>query len=127
MIDFELSENHRHVEELVADFGPKHILPNLRENDRAQRLDPQLLPRMAEACPLCIWIPTTYGRAGLDYISLGLACEGMGYFDTAARVVLSVHVGLMSCTLLAYGTEEQKQKYLVELAKGKRIGTFGLT
>ncbi len=127
MIDFELSENHRHVEELVADFGAKYILPNIRENDRAQRLDPELLPRMAEADLLGICIPTKYGGAGLDYISLGLACEGMEYFDTAARVVLSVHVGLMQCTLLAYGTEEQKQKYLVELAKGKRIGTFGLT
>jgi glutaryl-CoA dehydrogenase (non-decarboxylating) len=127
MIDFELSENHQHVEELVADFGPKYILPNLRENDRAHRLDPELLPRMAEADLLGICIPTKYGGAGLDYISLGLACEGLEYFDTAARVVLSVHVGLMSCTLLAYGTEEQKQQYLVDLAKGKRIGTFGLT
>lgn len=127
MIDFELTDNHRQVEELVAGFGPKYVLPNLRENDRAHRLDPELLPRMAESDLLGICIPTKYGGAGLDYISLGLACEGLEYFDTAARVVLSVHVGLMSCTLLAYGNEEQKQKYLVDLAKGKRIGTFGLT
>jgi glutaryl-CoA dehydrogenase (non-decarboxylating) len=127
MIDFELSDNHRQVEELVADFGARHILPNIRENDRQQRLDPELLPRMAEADLLGICIPTKYGGAGLDYISLGLACEGLEYFDTSARVVLSVHVGLMSCTLLAYGSEKQKQMYLPELAKGKRIGTFGLT
>jgi glutaryl-CoA dehydrogenase (non-decarboxylating) len=127
MIDFELTENHRQVEELVADFGTKYVLPNIQENDRQQRLDPDLLPRLAEADLLGICIPTKYGGAGLDYISLGLACEGLEYFDTAARVVLSVHVGLMSCTLLAYGSEEQKQKYLPELAKGKRIGTFGLT
>ena len=127
MIDFELTENHRQVEELVADFGTKYVLPNIQENDRQQRLDPDLLPRLAEADLLGICIPTKYGGAGLDYISLGLACEGLEYFDTAARVALSVHVGLMSCTLLAYGSEEQKQKYLPELAKGKRIGTFGLT
>lgn len=127
MIDFELSDNHRQVEELVAGFGSKYILPNIRENDRQQRLDPDLLPRMAEADLLGICIPTQYGGAGLDYISLGLACEGLEYFDTAARVVLSVHVGLLSCTLLAYGTEKQKQMYLPDLAKGKRIGTFGLT
>ena len=127
MIDFELSDNHRQVEELVADFGSKYILPNIRENDRQQRLDPELLPRLAEADLLGICIPTKYGGAGLDYISLGLACEGLEYFDTAARVVLSVHVGLMSCTLLAYGSEKQKQMYLPELAKGNRIGTFGLT
>jgi glutaryl-CoA dehydrogenase (non-decarboxylating) len=127
MIDFELTETHRQVEELVAKFGPKYILPNLRENDRAHRLDPELLPRMAEADLLGICIPTEYGGAGLDYISLGLACEGLEYFDTAARVILSVHTGLMSMTLLAYGSEEQKKHYLPDLASGKRISTFGLT
>ena len=127
MIDFELTETHRQVEELVAKFGPKYILPNLRENDRAHRLDPDLLPRMAEADLLGICIPTEYGGAGLDYISLGLACEGLEYFDTAARVILSVHTGLMSMTLLAYGSEEQKKQYLPDLASGKRISTFGLT
>jgi glutaryl-CoA dehydrogenase (non-decarboxylating) len=127
MIDFELTETHRHVEELVADFGPKHVLPNLKENDRAHRYDPDLLGHLAKADLLGICIPEKYGGAGLDYISLGLACEGLEYFDTAARVALSVHVGLMSMTLLSYGTEEQKQKYLPDLAHGRRIGTFGLT
>jgi len=127
MIDFELTETHREVEKLVADFGPKYILPNIRENDRNNRLDPDLFGHLAEADLLGICIPTEYGGAGLDYISLGLACEGLEYFDTSARVVLSVHVGLQSMTLLAYGNKEQKKKYLPELAAGKRIGTFGLT
>jgi glutaryl-CoA dehydrogenase (non-decarboxylating) len=127
MVDFELTETHKQVETLVADFGAKYIAPGIRENDRAQRLDPELLPRMAEADLLGICIPSEYGGAGLDYISLGLACEGLEYFDTSARVVLSVHVGLQSCTLLTYGNEVQKQKYLTGLAKGERIGTFGLT
>jgi glutaryl-CoA dehydrogenase (non-decarboxylating) len=127
MIDFELTDTHKQVEALVSDFGAKYIAPYIRENDRAQRLDPELLPRMAEADLLGICIPAEYGGAGLDYISLGLACEGLEYFDTSARVVLSVHVGLQSCTLLTYGNEAQKQKYLTGLAKGERIGTFGLT
>jgi glutaryl-CoA dehydrogenase (non-decarboxylating) len=127
VIDFELTDCHRQVEELVAHFGPRYILPNVRECDRKQELDPELLPRMAEADLLGICIPSEYGGAGLDYISLGLACEGLEYFDTSARVAMSVHVGLMSMTLLAHGNEEQKQKYLPDLASGKRIGTFGLT
>jgi len=127
MIDFELTDTHKQVEELVAGFGPKYVLPNLKENDRNHTLDPDLIPRMAEADLLGICIPAEYGGAGLDYISLGLACEGLEYFDTSARVVLSVHVGLQSMTLMAYGSEEQKQKYLPELASGKRVGTFGLT
>lgn len=127
MIDFELTDTHRQVEELVADFGRKYVLPNIRENDRQQRLDPELIPRLAEADILGICIPEEYGGAGLDYIALGLACEGLEWFDTSVRVIMSVHLGLMSMTLLAYGTEAQKKKYLPDLACGKRTGTFGLT
>ncbi len=63
----------------------------------------------------------------MDYISLGLACEELEYVDTSLRVILSVHVGLNSLSLLAWGTEAQKQAYLVPQAQGKRIATYGLT
>ncbi len=127
MIDFELTETHRQVEQLVLDFGNKYVRPHIQENDRQQKLDPDLIPRLAKADILGICIPERYGGAGLDYIALGLACEGLEWFDTSVRVVMSVHVGLMCMTLLAYGTEAQKEKYLPALARGKRTGTFGLT
>src|SRR5687767_10268975 len=71
--------------------------------------------------------PEEYGGAGFDYISLGLVCEELEAVDTFMRVVMSVHTGLNSLTLYTWGTEEQKQKYLVPQAKGEKIATYGLT
>ena len=72
-------------------------------------------------------MPEEYGGAGMDYLCLGLASEELEYVDTSLRVIMSVHVGLNSLTLLAWGTEDQKQRYLVPQAQGKKIATFGLT
>ncbi|HVN79995.1 MAG TPA: acyl-CoA dehydrogenase family protein, partial [Terriglobia bacterium] len=76
---------------------------------------------------LGICIPDEYGGAGFDYISLGLACEELEYCDTSLRVILSVHVALNSMTLLTWGNEEQKQRYLVPQSQGRKIATYGLT
>ena len=72
-------------------------------------------------------IPEEYGGAGLDYISFGLICEEIERAETAFRVLQSVHVGLNSLSLLQWGNEEQKQKYLVPQARGEKLATFGLT
>ena len=72
-------------------------------------------------------IPEQYGGAGMDYIAFALLCEEMERADTAFRVILSVHTGLNSLTLLQWGTEEQKQQYLVPQARGEKLATFGLT
>ena len=82
---------------------------------------------MAELGLLGICVPAKYGGAGMDYISLGVACEELEYADTSMRVILSVHVALNCLTLLTWGTEAQKQKYLVPQAQGTLIGTYGLT
>src|SRR5258705_563676 len=82
---------------------------------------------MAELNLLGVCIPEEYGGAGFDYISLGLVCEEVEAVDTFMRVVMSVHTGLNSLTLYTWGTEEQKQKYLVPQARGEKIATYGLT
>ena len=82
---------------------------------------------MGELGLLGIVIPERYGGLGLDYVSLALACEELEYVDTFLRVAMSVHVGLNSLALLQWGTEEQKQKWLVPQATGEKLGTFGLT
>src|SRR5678815_793763 len=82
---------------------------------------------MAELGLLGVCIPEQYGGAGFDNISLGLVCEELEACDTFLRVAMSVHVGLNSLSLYTWGTEEQKQKYLVPQAKGEKIATFGLT
>ena len=126
-MDFALTEEHRMVEKMVRDFAQKEVAPIIKESDRKQEMAPFVLPRMAELGILGICMPVRYGGQGMDYISLGLACEELEAVDTTLRVVMSVHAGLASMTLLQWGTEEQKQKFLVPLARGEKIGCGAFT
>ena len=127
MIDFELSEEHRAVEQAVREWAAGEVQPKIHDLDREHRFERGFLKGMADLHVLGICIPEQYGGAGMDYISLGLVSEEMEYVDTHLRVIMSVHVGLNSMTLWAWGTEEQKKKYLVPQAKGDKIATYGLT
>ncbi len=127
MIDFTFTENQLAVRDMARELAAKHIISSIQQFDREQKMNPALLPAMAEANLLGFCIPEQYGGLGMDYISLGLASEEMEYGDTAARVILSVHIGLYSLPILTWANEEQKQKYLTPAAKGEKIGTFGLT
>ncbi len=126
-MDFQFTEDHFSIQKVVRDFAARHIAPDIRERDRAQKFDPELLRKMAEADILGLCLPEKFGGAGLDYISLGLACEELEYIDSSARVILSVHIGLNSLTLLSLASDSQKEKYLMPQAKGRKIATFGLT
>jgi glutaryl-CoA dehydrogenase (non-decarboxylating) len=127
MIDFELTEEHGLLEQAVREWGQREIAPRIAELDRTHTFDRRILPQMAELGLLGCCIPPEYGGAGMDYISLGIASEELEVLDTSLRVILSVHVGLNSLSLLAWGTEAQKQRYLMPQAKGEKIATFGLT
>jgi len=127
MIDFELTEDHRAISQTVRDFALKEVAPRIKELDEKQQFDRSILDKMAELNLLGVCIPEEYGGAGFDYISLGLVCEELEAVDTFMRVVMSVHTGLNCLTLYTWGTEEQKQKYLVPQAKGEKIATYGLT
>ena len=127
MIDFSLTEDQLAVRDMARELAAKKIIPSIEEYDRKQEPIPNLLSAMAEANLLGFCIPEQYGGLGMDYISLGLASEEMEYGDTAARVVLSVHIGLFSLPVLVWANEEQKQKYLTPAARGEKIATFGLT
>src|SRR5262249_31132093 len=83
--------------------------------------------QMASLGLLGISVPPEYGGAGMDYISLGLASEELEYVDTSLRVIMSVHAGLNCLSLLTWGNESQKHRYLVPQAEGKKIATYGLT
>src|SRR5512134_617656 len=127
MIDFDLSEEQRLLEQTVREWAAREVAPGIRELDRAHRFDRGVLPQMAELGLLGCSVPTQYGGAGMDYISLGLVSEELEYVDTSLRVIMSVHAGLNCLTLLSWGTEDQKQRYLVPQAQGKKIATYGLT
>ncbi len=121
-MDFSLSEEHLMIERMVQNFTQKEILPVIKEYDRKQEPIPFALSRLGELGILGICIPIRYGGQGMDFISLGLACEELEAADTSLRVAMSVHVGLCALTLLQWGSEEQKQKYLIPLASGQKLG-----
>src|SRR5215831_14293692 len=127
MIDFELSEEHRILEQTVREWGAREVAPRIRDLDRAHKFDRGILPQMAELGLLGVSVPAEYGGAGMDYLSLGLASEELEYVDTSLRVIMSVHAGLNCLTLLTWGNEDQKQRYLVPQAQGKKISGYGLT
>ena len=126
-MDFELSEEHRMVQHLVREFAQKEVAPVIKEFDRRQEMAPFVLNRLAELGILGICIPVQYGGQGMDYISLGLACEELEAVDSTLRVILSVHIGLNSMGLLQWATDQQKHKFLVPQAQGNAIACFGLT
>jgi glutaryl-CoA dehydrogenase (non-decarboxylating) len=127
MISFELTEEHRLLEHTVRDWAAREVAPRIHDLDREHRFDRNILPQMASLGLLGISVPTEYGGAGMDYVSLGIASEELEYVDTSLRVILSVHAGLNSLTLLSWGTEDQKRRYLVPQAQGHRIASYGLT
>jgi alkylation response protein AidB-like acyl-CoA dehydrogenase len=126
-MDFTLTEEHIQAQKMVRDFAHKEVIPTIAEWDRRQEMNPDILPRMAELGILGINIPVRYGGQGFDYITLGLVCEELERADTTLRVVMSVHMGLNSMALLQWGTEEQKQRFLVPQARGEKYAGFGLT
>jgi alkylation response protein AidB-like acyl-CoA dehydrogenase len=126
-MDFSLSTEHHMVQEMVRDFAQKEVAPIIKECDRKQEMATFVLPRMAELGLLGICLPESEGGQGMDYLALGLACEELEAVDTSLRVVMSVHVGLNSLGLFQWATPEQKQRFLVPQAKGKKIACFGLT
>jgi len=127
MLDFSLTEEQQQAAAMVREFGEKEVLPTIKEYDRQQTMNPTSLPRMAELGILGINIPVRYGGQGFDYVTLGLVCEELERIDTTLRVVMSVHMGLNSMGVLQWGTEEQKQRFLVPQARGEKYAAFGLT
>ncbi|MDR9795081.1 acyl-CoA dehydrogenase family protein [Aeribacillus pallidus] len=126
-MNFEFTEEQRMLRKMVRNFVDKEIIPNMREWDERGYFDPIIWKRLKELGLLGVCIPEKYGGSGMDYNSLAIVCEELERGDTAFRTAVSVHTGLNSMTLLQWGTEEQKQKYLVPQAKGEKIGAFGLT
>ena len=127
MLNFDLTDDHQLLEQSVREWAGREVAPRIHDLDRAHQFDRGILPQMAALGLLGISVPVKYGGAGMDYIALGIASEELEYVDTSLRVIMSVHAGLNCLTLLTWGTEDQKQRYLVPQAQGTKIATYGLT
>jgi len=126
-MDFQFTEEQKMLRNTVRNFVDQEIMPNIADWDRSGYFEPKIMDRLAELGLMGVCIPEKYGGSGMDYNSLAIVCEELERGDTAFRTAVSVHTGLNSMSILQWGTEEQKQKYLVPQAKGERVGAFGLT
>jgi glutaryl-CoA dehydrogenase (non-decarboxylating) len=126
-VDFDLTDEQRAIQEAVREFVDRRILPVAQENDINHHLDMGIIEGMAELGILGPVVPPEYGGAGLDYVSEALICEEIERGESAFRTLISVHVGLNSLSLLRFGSDEQHAKYLAPMARGEKLGCFGLT
>lgn len=126
-MDFTFTDEQNMLRKTARQFVDSEIMPHIAEWDARGSFDPAIWKRLAELGFMGICIPEKYGGSGMDYNSLAILCEELERGDTAFRTAVSVHIGLNSMTLMQWGTEEQKQRYLVPQAKGEKVGAFGLT
>ncbi len=123
----ELTDEQRAARQTARDFAEKEIVPVARENDEQERFPAEIVKKMGDLGFLGAAIPEKYGGAGMDFISYALVTEEIGRACSSVRTVLSVTSSLVALTILKWGTEEQKKKYLPKLSSGEIIGCFGLT
>ncbi|MBO1001427.1 acyl-CoA dehydrogenase family protein [Pseudogracilibacillus auburnensis] len=126
-MDFQFTEEQNMLRSSVRSFVDKEIMPHIAEWDRAGKFEPSIMEKLADLGLMGVCIPEKYGGSGMDYNALAIVCEELERGDTAFRTAVSVHTGLNSMSILQWGSEEQKQKYLVPQAKGEKVGAFGLT
>ena len=126
-MDFTLSDEQKMVQEMARDFAENEIKPKAPELDKSERHPAEIVQKMAELNLMGIAIPDVYGGGGADIISYVLALEEISRGCASVGVIMSVNNSLVCDPLSTFGTEEQKKKYLVPLASGKKLGCFGLT
>lgn len=124
---FKVDEQHEALRTRVREFAEKEVKPITLLLDRDNEFPADAIRKFGEMGLMGIPYPKEYGGAGMDVLSYAIAVEELSRVDGGTGVILSAHVSLGSYPIYAYGTEAQKQKYLVPLAKGEKIGAFGLT
>src|SRR3954467_14900389 len=126
-MDFDLSDEQQLIRETARDFPDKEVVPRARENDRNHHFDTELVSKIADQGYLGAIVPREHGGAGLDYVTYALVVEEIGRGCSAMRTVVSVQTSLVCSSIVRWGSEEQKQRWLPELCSGAALGCFGLT
>jgi alkylation response protein AidB-like acyl-CoA dehydrogenase len=126
-MDFSLSEEHLMIRDAARDFAKTELLPGVIERDNKQEFPTVQVKKMAELGFLGMMVDPKYGGGGMDTVSYVLAIEELSKIDASASVIVSVNNSLVCYGLQAFGTEEQKEKYLIKLATGERLGAFCLS
>ena len=126
-MNFELTEEQQQIKSSVREFAESEILPNVMEWDETQHFPIELRPKLAELGLLGVIFPEEYGGAGLGYVEYATIIEEIARVDGSVGLSVAAHNSLCSNHIYQFGSEEQKQKYLVPLAQGESFGAWGLT
>ncbi len=126
-MDFTLTEEHLMIRDAARDFAQTELLPGVVERDNKQIFPQELVKKMGDLGFMGIMVDPKYGGSGMDTISYVLIMEELSKIDASASVIVSVNNSLVCYGLEAYGSEEQKQKYLTKLATGEFVGAFCLS
>ena len=126
-MDFKLTEEHIMIRDAARDFAKTELLPRVIERDNKQEFPAQQIKMMGEMGFLGMMVDPKYGGGGMDTLSYSLAMEEISKIDASASVIMSVNNSLVCYGLEKYGSEDQKQKYLIQLATGKKLGAFCLS
>src|ERR687897_451935 len=126
-MDFDLTDEQQLIRETARQFADRELAERARENDRNHHFDTELIQKIADQGYLGAIVPREYGGADLDYVTYAIVVEEIGRHDSAMRTVISVQTSLVCSTILRWGSEEQKQRYLPKLCTGEWLGCSGLT
>ncbi|HLE62055.1 MAG TPA: acyl-CoA dehydrogenase [Pyrinomonadaceae bacterium] len=126
-MDFELTEEQQQIKMSVREFAEAEIAPHVMEWDESQHFPVELMPKLAELGLMGVIFPENYGGAGMGYVEYATIIEEISRVDGSVGISVAAHNSLCSNHIYAYGSEEQKNKYLAPLARGEHLGAWGLT
>jgi len=126
-VDFELTNEQREIQALARDFAQAEIEPHAAHWDREHRFPAELYPKLAELGLMGVCVPEEYGGAGADFVSYVLVLEELSRADAGVGVTVAVHTSAVTLPILAWGTDEQKARFVPPLARGELLGAFALT
>jgi alkylation response protein AidB-like acyl-CoA dehydrogenase len=126
-VQFDLIDEQQALRRTVREFAEAEILPHVMEWDEASRFPSELIPKLAEMGFLGVIFPEKYGGAGMGYLEYAIIIEELSRVDGSIGIIVAAHNSLCTNHIYKFGTEAQKQKYVVPLAQGKKLGCWSLT
>jgi alkylation response protein AidB-like acyl-CoA dehydrogenase len=127
VVDFELGSEQKEIQELARDFAAREIEPHAAEWDREHRFPREIFAKLADLGLMGVCVPEEYGGAGADFLSYVLVLEELSRADAGVGVTVAVHTSAATLPVLAFGTDEQKSRFVPPLARGEHLGAFALT
>src|SRR5262245_50985314 len=126
-MDFELTADQRAIQTLTRELADAEIAPYAADWDRDHRFPDELMPKLAEVGLMGVCLPEEYGGAGADFLSYVLVLEELSRADAGVGVTVAVHTSATTLPILAFGTDEQRARFVPPLARGEQLGAFALT